>query len=147
MSTEANKASVRRWIEEGMNQGKVDVLDELCAPNWIYHEPGRPDVRTLEDYKRYVTEVRSAFPDFHVTIEDMIAEGEQTAGRWTWRGTNTEDLVSPVMHLPATGKQVTGKGMWIGRFAGGKGVELWTQMDDLGLFQQLGLIPVPQPVG
>ena len=68
-------------------------------------------------------------------------------GRWTWRGTNTGDLVSPVMHLPATGKQVTGTGMWIVRFAGGKGVELWIEMDDLGLFQQLGLIPVPQPVG
>ena len=147
MSTEENKALVRRVIEEGWNQGHVAVFDELSAPNWVYHDPGNPDVRTLEDYKRYVTEVRSAFPDFHSTIEDMIAEGEQVVARWTWRGTNTGDIVMPTMHIPATGKQVTVTGISIGRFAGGKGVELWIEMDTLGLFQQLGLIPMPQSVG
>lgn len=147
MSTEDNKVTVRRFIEEGVNQGKVAVLDELCTPSWIYHESTRPDVRTLEDYKRYVTEVRSAFPDFHSTIEDMIAEGEQVVARWTWRGTNTGDIVMPAMRIPATGKQVTVTGISIGRFAGGKGVELWIEMDTLGLFQQLGLIPLPQAVG
>ncbi len=146
MSTVDNKATVRRIIEEGWNQGKVAVFDELCAPNYIHHDPGRPDVRTLEDYKRFVIEVRSEFADYHLTIEDLFAEGEQVMLRWTMRGTNTGDFVRP-MHIPATGKQITETGITVVRFAGGKVVEDWHQSDLLGLFQQLGLIPVPQPVG
>jgi predicted ester cyclase len=77
----------------------------------------------------------------------VIAEGELVVVRWTMRGTNTGELVSPTMHIPATGKQVTVTGIGIVRFAGGKGVELWNEQDSLGLYQQLGLIPVPQAVG
>ncbi len=147
MSTETNKAVGRRFIEEGWNQGKLTVFDELCAPNFLYHEPGRPDVRTLKDYKRFVTETRSAFPDLHFTSGDVIAEGDKGAMRWTMRGTNTGDLVTPMMRIPATGKQVTVMGLSIVRFAGEKLVELWVELDNLGLFQQLGVIPVPQAVG
>lgn len=146
-STVDNKATVYRFFEEVLNQGKVALLYELCAPNFLNHEPGRPDVRTLEDYKRYITETRSAFPDIHFTIEEVIAEGEQVVVRYLWRGTNTGDIVMPMMHIPATGKQVTLTGIGIGRFVEGKTVELWTAQDNLGAFQQLGLFPVPQPVG
>jgi len=66
--------------------------------------------------------------------------------RWTMRGTNTGDIVT-LMHIPATGKQVTLTGIGISRTVEGKTVELWNEQDYLGLFQQLGLIPVPQPVG
>ena len=147
MSTEDNKAAVRRGFEEGWNQGKVAVFDELSAPNFLYHDPTWPDVRTREDFKRYVTAVRSAYPDIHFTIEDVIAEGEQVVTRYMWRGTNTGDLVTPTMHRPATGKHVTVKGISISRFAGGMQVELWNQGDYLGLYRQLGLIPVPQSAG
>lgn len=142
MSTEEDKASVRRWTEEGWNQRNWAVFDELAASNWVYHNPGFPNVRTLADYKQRATEIRNAFPDNHGTIEDMIAEGDKVVARYTFRGTNTGDIVSP-MPLPATGKQVTTTGIIIVRFAGGKGVELWEQHDDLGLSQQLGLIPAP----
>src|ERR1700682_4794699 len=124
MSTEDNKATVRRFTEES-NQGNVAALHELFAPNWVCNDPSSPDVRTLADYKRFLTETRSAFPDFHVTIEDVIAEGDQVVQRSTWRGTNTGDIVSP-MHIPATGKQVTVTGITIVRFARGKGVEVWS---------------------
>ena len=140
MSSENNKATVRRWTEEGVNRGKVAVFDELAAPNWVNHDPSFPHVRTVEDYKRFITETRNAFPDFHVTIEDVIAEGDQVVMRSTWRGTNSGDIVTP-LHIPATGKQVTVTGITIIRFAGEKGVEVWSQGDSLGLFQQLGLIP------
>jgi steroid delta-isomerase-like uncharacterized protein len=142
MSTEDNKAAVRRYFEEVLNQGNLARAYELNAPNWVYHDPIVPDVRTLEDYNQWFTQIRSAYPDFHVTIEDMIAEGDQVVVRYTWRGTNTGDFVTP-MHIPATGKQVTVTGITIVRFAGGKGVEVWNQSDSLGLFQQLGLIPAP----
>ena len=142
MSAEENKATVRRFTEEGWNQGHVAVFDELTTPNWVYHDPVVPDVRTLEAYKRFVTETRSAFPDLHFTLEDMIAEGDKVVARWTFHGTNTGAIVTP-MPIPATSKQVTMTGILIVRFAGGKGVEVWDQADSLGLFQQLGLIPAP----
>src|SRR6266567_3118880 len=89
MSTEDNKAAtVRRAIEEGWNQGNVAVFDELCAPNWVYHEPGSPDVRTLADYKRFATETRRDFPDLHLTIEDLVAEGDKVVMRGTFGGAN-----------------------------------------------------------
>jgi predicted ester cyclase len=146
MSTEENKATVRRAIEEGWNQGHVAVFDELNAPNFLYHDPGAPGVRTNQDYKRGVTESRSAFPDLHITIDDLIAEGGQVVMRWTFRGTNTGDLVTPIP-LPATGKQVTGSGISIIRFAGEKAVEAWNQGDNLGELQQLGVIPAPGQAG
>jgi len=146
MSTVDYKATVRRFFEEVLNQGHVALLDQLFAPNFLYHDPTWPDVHTREDYKRFVTQTRSAFPDLHFTIEDVIVEGEQMVVRWTMRGTNTGDIVTP-MRIPATGKQVTLTGIGIGRTVEGKTVELWNEQDYLGLFQQLGLIPVPEPVG
>jgi predicted ester cyclase len=142
MSTEENKAIVRRAIEEGWNQGHVAVFDEQNATNLINHDPDNPGVRTNEDYKRWVTASLNAFPNLHITIEDLIAEGNQVAMRWTVRGTHSGDLVMPVL-LPATGKQVTITGITIVRFAGGKAVEAWHQGDTLGLLQQLGVIPAP----
>jgi len=147
MFMEDIKAKVRRAFEEVLNQGEIAVLDELCAPNFLYHESSRPDVRTLEDYKRYINEFRSIFPDLHVTIEDMIVEGDKVVVRFTWHGTNTGEIVTPTMRLPATGKHVTVTVINIGRYVEGKAAEMWLQGDDLGLYQQLGLIPMTQPVG
>ena len=81
MSTEENKATVRCAIEEGWNQGHVAVFDELNATNFINHDPGVPDVRTNKDYKWWVTESLSAFPNLHIMIEDLVAEGDQVAMR------------------------------------------------------------------
>lgn len=86
MSTEDNKATVRRIIEEGWNQGEIAIFDALCASDWIHHDAIQPHVRTLEDFKSNVTERCGAFPDLHFEIEDMIAEGEQVVARDTHRG-------------------------------------------------------------
>ena len=142
MSTEDNKAFVRRAIEEVWNKGNVALADELYAPNIRFQNPGVADVRTLEDFKRLVIALRSPFPDGHMRIEDMIAEGDQVVSRYTFRGTNTADFVAP-MPLPATGKQVTMTGIAIARLTGGKVVEVLDMGDNLGLLQQLGLIPAP----
>ncbi|HEX9134270.1 MAG TPA: ester cyclase [Ktedonobacteraceae bacterium] len=138
MSTEDNKTLVRRAIEEEWNQGNFAHVDEQTASNYIHHDPGNPNVRTLEEYKQWAIDSRNAFPDLHLTIEDMVAEGDQVATRWTFRGTNTGDMVTP-MYIPATGKQVTG--ITITRFAGGKLVEDWHQVDMMSFMQQLGLLP------
>lgn len=142
MSTEENKALVRRLIEVVWNQGHLAVFDELYAPDFIFHDPGLPHVRTREDDKRWIAGILKSFPDFHITIEDLIAEGDQVVVRMTGRGTNTGDILAPSPH-PATGKQVTITGIAIARISNDQFVEFWHQVDWLGLFQQLGLIPVP----
>jgi predicted ester cyclase len=76
-------------------------------------------------------------PDFHVTMEDMIAEGDNVAGRWTASGTHEAELVG----IPPTGKQATWTGMTIYRFAGGKIVEAWWSRHMLSLLMQLGVVP------
>ena len=140
MSTEDNKALIRRFVEEGWNQKNLALFDELNAPNFVHHNALLPDVRSREDHKQWFTDTRSAFPDFHLTIEDMIAEGDKVVTRWTFRGTNMGDIVVP-MPLPATGKQVTISGITISRLAGNQVVEDWHQADGLGFMQQLGVIP------
>jgi predicted ester cyclase len=102
MSTEENKVNTRRAIEESWNQGNVAIFDKLCAPNYIHHDSAQPNVRSQADYKRWVTETRSAFSGLRVTIEDLIAEGEQVVTRWTLRGANSGDIVRPI-RIPATG--------------------------------------------
>lgn len=145
MSTEENKAAMRRGFEEGWNQGNVDVFDELFASTFIYHDPAFPNGLGTQAYKRWVTAIRKAFPDLHLTIDDLITEGDQVAVRLTLRGTHTSDLVT-VMHIPATGKQVTESIIAVVRFTDGKVVEVWSQADTLGFLQQLGVIPTPGQV-
>lgn len=142
MSTEENKALVRRATLEVLHQGQVALVDELYAPNLAYHNPGVADVHTRDDFKRWVTAFRSAFPDFQMTIEDLIAEGDRVVFRSTFRGTNTGDFVLP-MPLPATGKQITMTGIVMDRVANGKFIEILEMSDSLGLLQQLGVIPAP----
>ena len=143
MSTEENKANVRQWVEEGWNQKNWNVFDELAASNWTFHDPSFPHVHSREDYKRWAIETCNALPDFHATLDDVIAEGDKVAARFTIGGTNTGDFVTP-MHLPATGKQVSVSGIVVVRFAGGKAVEAWQVGDALGMYQQLGVIPTGQ---
>lgn len=146
MSVEDIRESGRRTNAEIWNEGRIAVIDELFAPDFVYHDPSNPAVRTREDYKRYITEMRGAFPDLRITIDDTIVEGEQGVMRWTFQGTNTGDIPGPA-RVPATGKKVTMTGVTIGRSAGGKVVELWNQSDNLGMLRQLGLIPELQPAG
>jgi steroid delta-isomerase-like uncharacterized protein len=91
----------------------------------------------LEAYKQFLSMFLTAFPDFQSTIEDMIAEGDKVVTRQTFRGTHTGDL----MGIPPTGKQVTMSGIVISQFVNGKCVELGANNDDLGLLQQLGVVP------
>ena len=142
MSTEENKALVRRLVEEVWNQGHLVVFDELYAPTFLFHDPVLPRIRTREDDKRWITETLNAYPDLHMTIDDLIAEGDRVVVRVTARGTNTGAIVGPTPH-PATGKHVTMTAIAIARFANGQFVEIWHQVDWLGVLQQLGRIPEP----
>jgi steroid delta-isomerase-like uncharacterized protein len=140
MSTQDNKAVTRRSFEEGWNQGKVDVFDELFASTFSYHDSTFPNGLNTQGYKQLVMAMRQAFPDLQITIDDLIAEGDQVAVRLTLRGTHTGDLMT-VMRIPATGKQVTESITAFIRFTDGKAGEVWSQADTLGFLQQLGVIP------
>ncbi len=137
MSIEENKAIVRRFVEEVWNKGDLTVIDDLFATNYVNHDPNRPEVLDPESYKQWVVISRTGFPDLHVTIEEMIAEGDKVATRWTYRGTHKGEL----REIPPTGRQVTVTGINIARIAGGKIEECWWNYDALGLMQQLGIIP------
>ncbi|MBI3978014.1 MAG: ester cyclase [Chloroflexi bacterium] len=140
MSVEQNKAILRRIPEEVFNKGNLAIADEIFAADYVEHVPLPPGLPAgLEGLKQFVTIVRSAFPDFHYTIDDVIAEGDQVVFRLTARGTQQGEF----MGIPPTGKQATWTEIHIGRAAGGKLVEHWANYDHLGMLQQLGVVPAP----
>jgi steroid delta-isomerase-like uncharacterized protein len=138
--SEENKAVARRIIEEVWNKKNLDAIDELIAADYVDHTlpPGVPPGR--DGAKAFIGMYVNAFPDVKITIEDMIAKGDKVAIRWSATGTHTGEL----MGIPATGKQITVTGLDITRFAGGKSVEFWGQFDQMGMMQQLGVIPTPE---
>ena len=137
MSTEENKAVVRRFYEE-CNKGNMAALEELyAAPNYVWHGTGVFRDMDLAGSKQLWAAWWTAFPDLHYTVEDLIAEGDKVVARQTFRGTHQGEI----MGVPATGKVVTWTAIIISRFAGGKFVDDWENLDLLGLMQQLGAIP------
>lgn len=140
MSTEANKAVVRRNFEESWNQANLAVVDELFAPDFMGYFAIHPEpLAGPAAYKQFMSGYFVAFPDAHFEIEDIVAEGDKVAAYWTVRGTHQGDLAG----IPPTGKPITVTGMWIHRIAGGKIAEQWGIFDTLGLMQQLGVVPPP----
>lgn len=137
MSTEENKAIVRQLVDEVQNQGKFEVVDDLVAPSFVNHSapPGVPADR--EGVKQVMMAFRIAFPDGHMTIEEMIAEADKVVTRKTFHGTHE----GPFMGVPPAGKQVRLGLIDILRLEDGRVVEHWLEADMLGLLQQLGAIP------
>ena len=137
--SEENKAIFRRYVEEVGNEGNLDLVDEIFS-DYASHQPdGSVLERGPEDVKRFMGEFRSAFPDFHTTIEDQIAEDDKVVTRWTMRGTHEGEFRG----IAPTGKQITVTGIGIFRFSDGKVVESWDNFDQLGMMQQLGVVPSP----
>jgi steroid delta-isomerase-like uncharacterized protein len=132
MSIEQNKAIVRRMFE-GYNQGNLAILDDLMAADFVTHAvpPGMPP--NGESQKCALRILHTAFPDYHVTVEDMIAEGDKVMARLTVQGTQRGDFFG----IPPTGMHVTLSAVDIFRFVDGKLVEYWLSTDSLGLLQQL----------
>ena len=136
MSTEENKALVRRFIEE-FDGGNLAVMDELIAPDALLHYPGGVDVRGPEGLKEFVAPFITALPDFQHIVEDLLADGEKVIARYTVRATHKGEFRG----CAPTGKQVTWTSIGIYRIADGKFQEWWAEADFLGLMQQLGVVP------
>lgn len=137
--SEENKAIAHRVYDEFWNQNNLDVLDEIFAPGVVNHElpPGLPP--GVEGTKAYLGMFLSAFPDTQMTVEHQVAEGDMVVTLWSATGTHSGDL----MDIAPTGKQVTVTGIDVYRFGGGQVVEAWGEFDQMGLMQQIGVIPSP----
>jgi steroid delta-isomerase-like uncharacterized protein len=140
----ANKAIANRIFEEIWNEGNLDVADEILDSELVRHDSGNPSASGpvgREGFKQLVSVYRSAFPDIHWTINDMIAEDNLVASRWTATGTHQGEL----MGIPPTGASVTGTGISIVRIVDGKVKEEWADWDSLAMMQQLGVISPGRP--
>jgi steroid delta-isomerase-like uncharacterized protein len=143
MSSNDNKKVVMRLINEGFNQGRTEIADELIADDFIDHgaAPGVP-AEGPASFKGTIALFRTAFPDLVATADDVIAEGDRVVFRTHWHGTHLGDFFG----IPATGKAFTLTAIDILRLVDGKAVEHWGNEDDLGMLQQLGLITFPGTV-
>lgn len=142
MSIDENKAVVRRYYEEVFHAGNLAALDDLAVADYVEHSPfpGQPDGR--EGLRWRAATIRDAFePRF--TLEDVIAEGDRVAVRWSQGARH----VGAFMGIPPTGKVISLTGIDIHVLRDGKMAEHWDLVDMLGLLQQLGVVPQPEPSG
>ncbi len=136
--SEQNKELVRRYNDQYWGQGNEALADELFAENLVDHDPPGTDLPAgREGMKQALKAFRSAFPDLKTTAEHVLAEGDTVVLRWTAQATHEGELIG----LPATGKQVTLRGIDILRIENGQIAERWAEYDNLGLMQQLGIVP------
>jgi predicted ester cyclase len=137
LTPEENKAQFRRTYEELLNGGELAVAEELVAPDFVNYEAPPGMNRGPESMRGLATMLRTAFPDLHFEIEDLVAEGDTVAGRLTMSGTHE----GPLMGMPPTGRTVRQDHMHFVRFRDGKAVEHWGVRDDVSMMGQLGKFP------
>ena len=141
MSTEGNKAILRRMVEEVICGGNLDLMDELVAPDFVNHHSITTGEAShsigVENFRQEIMRVRSVFPDIAMTIIHLLADGDKVVEHFQVRGTHTGEFIG----IPATGKKVEFSGITIVRIANGKLAERWNITDRYGILQQLGAIP------
>jgi len=135
MAAKENKSILQRAVENFNHPDRRTAYLELYDASCVLHGYGLSP--GIEAIKQFYQQFWAAFPDAHLTIEDMLAEGDKLACRFIVHVTHQGDF----MGIPPTGKSVTVSGITIFRFANGKCVERWSQADFLGMMQQLGAIP------
>ena len=135
--SEENKTIVRRIVDEVWNGKKHDRIDEIYAVDYVNVDPSSPEVKNLEQFKEWVAVMNAAFPDEQVTIEDMVAEGDKVAKRYSVQATHTGEF----MGIPPTNKKTKISGITIYRIVDGKVKECVWSYDTYGFMVQLGVIP------
>ena len=136
MSTTNSKRLADRVWEELWHKGNLDRINDLFAPDFVRHDPGRT-LHGPEENRQFISGLRAAFPDLRVVVEDQIAEGDKVCVRYRFQGTHA----GPFLGIAATGKQIAYTGILIYRIAGAKIAEQWTEFDLLGFLTQLGALP------
>jgi steroid delta-isomerase-like uncharacterized protein len=135
MANEQNEAVSRKALE-CFNTGDTSVAGEVIADGAVNHDPAMPESPGGPDSLKQAVEMyRGAFPDLKITIEEMFSDRDLVCTRWTSEGTNDGEL----MGMPPTGKHAMSTGLSIDKVQDGKIVESWTEWDNAGLMQQLGV--------
>jgi steroid delta-isomerase-like uncharacterized protein len=134
-----NKATVRRFVEEVFNKGNLNIISQLVDNNYVGHDPSQPsEVRGLEGLKKNIRDLRSAFPDLTLKINDIFADGDKVCCRWIGSGTHKNEYLG----LPPTNKKATNvSGLEVFRLSNNKIVEDWNIWDAMGWMKQIGAIP------
>ena len=141
MSPEENKEVVRRYfqaIDEACGAGNADIIDHFLAPDFVEHNPFPGIPPTRDGWKQAFMEFVKGAPGYHV-IDDLVAEGDKVVGRITAYGTHEGELFG----IPRTAKEIRVSGIAIWRLRDGRIVEHWHETDQMGLMQQLGVVPPP----
>jgi predicted ester cyclase len=143
-TAQLNKALAREFLERGFNHGDLTVVDEQVAVGAVDHqEPVGTDFAT--HLKAVIVGLRTAFPDLHFAVHDILAEGDIVAFRSTMTGTHRGPLsVGPARELPATGRTVSVPHMHFVRMISGKATDLWHLWDTSQMLGQLGIMPAPR---
>jgi steroid delta-isomerase-like uncharacterized protein len=140
MTAGESAALVARVADDIWNRGDLEAVDEVMAPDARYHGPHMPDgLGGREHWREHIARALGAFPDSHVTFEQLIEAGNLVVGRWSATGTQS----GPFAGVAPTGQRIAIGGITIYRLAGGKIVEAWEHLDLLGMWQQLGVISLP----
>jgi predicted ester cyclase len=138
MVTNENLETFRRLIEVGFNEGKLHELDQLVAADFVEHqylgESGPQGVKSL------IGQLRTAFPDLNMTIEDMVSSGDKVWARLRCQGTHK----GPLMGIPPTGRKIDTTALEVCRFSRGRLVEHWGVPDRFAAMSQLGILPAPR---
>lgn len=135
-----NKAIVRRFAEEVVARGSVELIAELVSPSFVAHDPTNPErPGGVDGARAFVAMLHTGLSDVRYVVEDMIGEGDRVVYRWTLRGIHA----GPFMGIPPTGRAVEVTGIDIFRIADGKIVESWVIADVLGMLRQLGVGHAP----
>jgi steroid delta-isomerase-like uncharacterized protein len=138
MTTEANKAVVRRFLEH-VARGEIQDALDLLAPEALVHLSGAPGPLDRAAFAQFGHAFHAAFVDEQLVIEDQVADGEKVATRITETATHA----GAFQGLSPTGKRVRMTGIWIDRIVDGRITERWSEFDQLGMLQQLGALPAP----
>jgi len=133
-----NKAVISMFVEEVINQGRLERADDLVAADFVELDPLPGQQQGRDGLKEVIGGIRAAFPDIHWVLDEMVAEGDKVVSRFTWSGTHRGVFFG----IPATGKSISVKGVVIDHVVAGKMVDSRILMDSLSMLQQLGAIPV-----
>lgn len=134
------KLNMQRLIEQAYNLGNLEILDELIGSDYVRHQPPMKKVEGVADYKTFVQEVRSAYSNFNMEIEEILVDGDKTVTRLILSGKHTGK--TPTIQAPPTGREVAMKGCTVSAWQDGKVVEEWVYNDYMGLTQQFGVMPL-----
>jgi steroid delta-isomerase-like uncharacterized protein len=140
MTTVENKKVIAMFVEDVINQGQLDRINDLVVDDFVELDPLPGQQQGREGLKEVIGQIRTAFPDVHWVLDEMVAEGDKVFSRFTWSGTHRGSFLG----IRATGRRINVKGVVIDRLMGCKMADSRILIDNLSMLQQLGALPTAQ---